>query len=139
MIKQEQKVIEYFIQNNNESKHFEEVAEDLEILIPNVRRILGQGTLKGTFKRVAIGCYKFAHYETEETKTEKILKIVELGLNENKHDLQMVDIEDIQSILKDKYNIDINLYKIGGHLSVLMNDNKVAIQDVYGDIYFYTK
>jgi predicted transcriptional regulator of viral defense system len=66
MIKQEQKVIEYFIQNNNAPKHFEEVAEDLEILIPNVRRILGQGTLKGTFKRVAIGVYEFAHYETEE-------------------------------------------------------------------------
>jgi len=73
MIKQEQKVIEYFIKNNNESKHFEEVAEDLQILIPNVRRILGQGTLKGTFKRVAIGCYEFAHYETKETKTEYII------------------------------------------------------------------
>tara|TARA_R100000655_G_C2962430_1_gene189131 strand:- start:187 stop:477 length:291 start_codon:yes stop_codon:yes gene_type:complete len=77
MIKQEQKVIEYFIQNNNESKHFEEVAEDLQILIPNIRRILGQGTLKGTFKRVAIGCYKFAHYETEEETNKKALTEIE--------------------------------------------------------------
>tara|TARA_Y100001963_G_C6475045_1_gene306295 strand:+ start:174 stop:473 length:300 start_codon:yes stop_codon:yes gene_type:complete len=79
MIKQEQKVIEYFIQNDNEPKHFEEVAEDLEILVPNVRRILGQGTLKGTFNRIAIGVYEFAHYETEtETEKDKELLIVRL-------------------------------------------------------------
>ena len=64
MIKQEQKVIEYFIQNNNDPKHFEKVANDLNILVPNVRRILGQGTLKGVFNRVAVGVYEFAHYET---------------------------------------------------------------------------
>ena len=68
-MKQEQKVIEYFIQNNNESKHFEQVANDLNILVPNVRRILGQGTLKGVFNRVAVGVYEFAHYETEKEIT----------------------------------------------------------------------
>ena len=77
MIKQEQKVIEYFIQNNNEPKHFEKVAEDLQILIPNVRRILGQGTLKGTFNRVAIGVYEFAHYEIEEETNNKALTEIE--------------------------------------------------------------
>ena len=72
-MKQEQKVIEYFIQNKNEPKHFEKVANDLDILVPNVRRILGQGTLKGVFNRVNVGVYEFAHYETETEET-KIIK-----------------------------------------------------------------
>lgn len=70
-MKQEQKVIEYFIQNNNEAKHFEQVAEDLNILVPNVRRILGQGTLRGIFNRVSVGIYEFAHYETKQDITIK--------------------------------------------------------------------
>ena len=68
-----------------------------------------------------------------------IYKIVELGLNEDKHDLQMVDIGDIQCVLKHKHNIDIDLYQIGGHLATLMKQNKVAIDDVYGHIHFYSK
>ena len=68
-MKQLEKVVEYFIQNNNEPKHFEKVAKDLEILIPNVRRILGQGTLKGVFNRLDVGVYEFAHYETEKEIT----------------------------------------------------------------------
>ena len=79
-MKQEQKVIEYFIQNNNESKHFEQVAEDLNILVPNVRRILGQGTLKGIFNRVNVGVYEFAHYETEQEITKNNFS----GISQNK-------------------------------------------------------
>ena len=75
-MKQEQKVIEYFIQNKNEPKHFEKVAQELEILIPNMRRILGQGTLKGVFNRVDVGVYEFAHYETETEET-RIIKAIE--------------------------------------------------------------
>jgi len=94
MIKQEQKVIEYFIQNNNKSKHFEKVAEDLQILIPNVRRLLGQGTLKGVFNRVSVGVYEFAHYETEKEITiNELEKALQGALN--------------RVIEKDNYNYNI--------------------------------
>ena len=53
-----QKVIEYFIINNNESSHYSDIADDLDILVPNMRRILGQGELKGIFTRVSAGVYK---------------------------------------------------------------------------------
>tara|TARA_Y100000004_G_scaffold162633_1_gene191528 strand:- start:595 stop:783 length:189 start_codon:yes stop_codon:yes gene_type:complete len=54
-----QKVIEYYIINNNDVMHFKTLANDLDILVPNMRRILGQGTLKGIFSRVSSGNYKF--------------------------------------------------------------------------------
>ena len=54
-----QKVIEYFIINNNEPTHYKDLAIELEILIPNMRRILGQGELKGIFNRVYKGVYNF--------------------------------------------------------------------------------
>ena len=53
-----QKVIEYFIINNNESFHYSDIANDLDILVPNMRRILGQGELKAIFTRVSAGVYK---------------------------------------------------------------------------------
>lgn len=93
-MKQEQKVIEYFIQNNNESKHFEQVANDLNILVPNVRRILGQGTLKGVFNRVNVGVYEFAHYETKQEITiNELENVLENALN--------------KVIEKDNYNYNI--------------------------------
>ena len=55
---QKQQVIKYFEKNNNKQKHFKTIANDLDILVPNMRRILGQGTLKGIFTRVAKGIYK---------------------------------------------------------------------------------
>ena len=58
-MKQQQAVIEYFIINNNEPFHYSEIANDLNILVPNMRRILGQGELKGIFTRVSAGVYKF--------------------------------------------------------------------------------
>ena len=54
-----QMVVEYFIINNNESFHYKKVANDLGILIPNMRRILGQGELIGLFTRVSKGIYTF--------------------------------------------------------------------------------
>ena len=58
-MRQQQAVIEYFIINNNEPFHYSEIASDLNILVPNMRRILGQGELKGIFARVSAGVYKF--------------------------------------------------------------------------------
>ena len=58
-MKQQQAVIEYFIINNNEPFHYSEIANDLNILVPNMRRILGQGELKRIFVRVSAGVYKF--------------------------------------------------------------------------------
>ena len=54
-----QMVVEYFIINNNESFHYKKVANDLGILIPNMRLILGQWELKWLFTRVSKGIYKF--------------------------------------------------------------------------------
>ena len=56
---QQQLVIEYFITNNNQPIHYSELAQELNILIPNMRRILGQGTLKGIFSRISNGIYNF--------------------------------------------------------------------------------
>ena len=55
---QKQQVIKYFKENKNEPKHFKTIANDLNILVPNMRRILGQGTLKDIFIRVSKGVYK---------------------------------------------------------------------------------
>ena len=52
---QKQQVIKYFEKNNNKQKHFKTIANDLDILVPNMRRILGQGTLKGILTRVSKG------------------------------------------------------------------------------------
>jgi len=58
-MKQEQAVIEYFIQNNNEAMHYADIAEALNIIVHNMRRILGQGEKKAIFIRVSAGTYKF--------------------------------------------------------------------------------
>ena len=55
---QKQQVIKYFKENKNEPKHFKTIANNLNILVPNMRRILGQGTLKDIFTRVSKGVYK---------------------------------------------------------------------------------
>ena len=58
-MKQQQAVIEYFIQNNNEPMHYSDIAQELNIIVHNMRRILGQGEKKGIFIRVQAGIYKF--------------------------------------------------------------------------------
>lgn len=58
-MKQQQAVIEYFIQNNNEAMHYSDIAEALDIIVHNMRRILGQGEKKDIFIRVSAGNYKF--------------------------------------------------------------------------------
>tara|TARA_R100000781_G_scaffold114532_1_gene85585 strand:- start:374 stop:556 length:183 start_codon:yes stop_codon:yes gene_type:complete len=55
---QKQQVIQYFGDTQNEPKHFKIISKKLNILVPNMRRILGQGTLKGIFERVSKGVYK---------------------------------------------------------------------------------
>ena len=55
---QQKQVIKYFKKNQNKPMHFKSIANELNILVPNMRRILGQGTLKGVFARVSKGVYK---------------------------------------------------------------------------------
>ena len=55
---QQKQVIKYFKENKNKPMHFKNIANELNILVPNMRRILGQGTLKGIFTRVSKGVYK---------------------------------------------------------------------------------
>lgn len=66
---QTQQVIKYFNDTNNEEMHFKEIASELEILVPNMRRILGQGTLKGIFERVSRGVYRLNN-EDDANDTE---------------------------------------------------------------------
>ena len=53
-----QRVINWYNENNNIPAHYKIVAEELDILVPNVRRVLGQGTLKDIFIRTNKGTYK---------------------------------------------------------------------------------
>ena len=55
---QQQKTIQYFEENKNEPTQYKDIASAINILIPNMRRILGQGTIKGIFLRVNKGTYK---------------------------------------------------------------------------------
>ncbi len=71
--------------------------------------------------------------------SNKIFKIIENGLNENKEDLQILDIEDIQYILNEKYNINLNLNQIGGYLSYLLQDNKICFDEIEGTNNYYAK
>ena len=53
-----QKVINWYNENNNVSTHYKIIANELDILVPNVRRVLGQGTLKDIFTRTNKGTYR---------------------------------------------------------------------------------
>ena len=53
-----QKVINWYNENNNVSTHYNIIADELDIFVPNVRRVLGQGTLKDIFIRSNKGTYK---------------------------------------------------------------------------------
>ena len=55
---QQQKVIKWYNDNNNMPTHYKIIGEELDILIPNMRRVLGQGTLKNIFIRTNKGIYK---------------------------------------------------------------------------------
>jgi len=58
-ITQQQQVVEFFIINGNQSIHYKKLANQLNILVPNMRRILGQGEKNNIFIRVSPGKYKF--------------------------------------------------------------------------------
>ena len=58
-ITQQQQVVEFFIINDNQSIHYKKLANQLNILVPNMRRILGQGEKNNIFIRVSPGKYKF--------------------------------------------------------------------------------
>tara|TARA_R100001594_G_scaffold126309_1_gene163500 strand:- start:984 stop:1259 length:276 start_codon:yes stop_codon:yes gene_type:complete len=85
---QKEQVKQYFENNNNEPKHFKVIANELNILVPNIRRILGQGTLKGEFVRVSKGVYK-------------LNKDVEITINQLENALQIALNKVIE---KDNYN-----------------------------------
>ena len=88
---QKQQVIKYFKENKNEPKHFKTIANDLNILIPNMRRILGQGTLKGIFTRVAKGVYKLNQNENT-LSVDSAIKLESI-INNNKGNLSITKNE----------------------------------------------
>ena len=87
---QKQKVIKYFKENKNEPKHFKTIANDLNILVPNMRRILGQGTLKDIFIRVSKGVYKLNNEDSlsldSAIKLESIITNKQGNLSINKNE-----------------------------------------------------
>ena len=104
-VTQKQQVIKYFKENKNEAKHFKTIANDLNILVPNMRRILGQGTLKGIFERVSKGVYKLNNQDSLSVDTA--IKLNDIILNDNGK----------LSINKNDFNILLNS----------INDNEKAI------------
>ena len=78
---QQKQVIKYFKENQNKSMHFKAIANELNILVPNMRRILGQGTLKGIFTRVAKGVYKLNNEDKLTMNTA--MKLNDIILNDN--------------------------------------------------------
>ena len=78
---QQKQVIKYFKENQNKPMHFKNIANELNILVPNMRRILGQGTLKGIFVRVAKGIYKLNNEDKLTMNTA--MKLNDIILNDN--------------------------------------------------------
>ncbi len=103
---QKQQVIKYFKENKNEPKHFKTIANDLNILVPNMRRILGQGTLKGIFERVSKGVYKLN--QNENTLSVDTAIKLESIINNNEGNLL---------IKQNEFNMLLNT----------LNDNEKAI------------
>jgi DNA modification methylase len=50
-------IVKDYLKNKSEAT-IKEIAEDTDILEPNIRRILGQGEKKGIFQRISRGVYK---------------------------------------------------------------------------------
>ena len=65
-VTQKQKVKEYILSKGNKPLKYDIIANALNIKIPNVRRILGQGIFSNDFERVSRGFYIV---KKEEEKT----------------------------------------------------------------------
>ena len=63
---QTEKVTRYiFLNGNSDNKT---IANDLEIISHNVRRITGESTLRGDFVRISKGVYNLSESKREEYK-----------------------------------------------------------------------
>ena len=100
---QQKQVIKYFKDNKNKPMHFKSIANELNILVPNMRRILGQGTLKGIFTRVSKGVYKL---NTEDVKPN-FKPIASVNLITKLNDVLINDNGNIK-INKNKFNMLLN-------------------------------
>ena len=93
---QKEQVIQYFKENKNKPTHYKDIANKLNILIPNMRRILGQGCLKNIFTRVSKGVY-----ELNTNKEVKIDNLFKNAINKNVIDnLNKKTIDKLYNILK---------------------------------------
>lgn len=101
---QKKQVIKYFKENKNEAKHFKTIANDLNILVPNMRRILGQGTLKGIFTRVSIGTYKLNNEDNKTNIKEDWLDLLQDVLSNYDNDGISPQIDNICDDLNKAYN-----------------------------------
>ncbi len=69
---QTEKVARYLFENGNTDN--KTIADDLNIISHNVRRITGQSTLKGDFVRVAKGVYNLS--ESKRKEYQELIKEV---------------------------------------------------------------
>jgi hypothetical protein len=104
---QQKQVIKYFKDNQNKPAHFKSIANELNILVPNMRRILGQGTLKGVFTRVSKGVYKLDNQDSLSMNTAIKLNDVisndngKLSINKNEFNILLNSVNDNEkTILK---------------------------------------
>ena len=72
-VTQKQKVKNYILENGNKALKYDVIASALNIRVPNVRRILGQGVFCNDFERVSRGFY-IVNEKKLHDEFEKVMK-----------------------------------------------------------------
>tara|TARA_Y100001938_G_scaffold140663_1_gene209198 strand:- start:570 stop:875 length:306 start_codon:yes stop_codon:yes gene_type:complete len=95
---QKEKVKNYILENGNKPLKYDVIASALNIRVPNVRRILGQGVFSNDFERVSRGFY----IVKKDVKTDV------------KNDVENDWADLLEEIIKNDDNNNIGLYKMKG-------------------------
>lgn len=132
---QKEKVIRYIA--DNEQVHIKEVAKAMDIIEPNIRRILGMGTKEGIFERIGSGIYKITVdginllYLYQGDAIELLPELAEAGL---KADMVFLDIPYNTPAVKGgnrgiKYNtISVEQFKsVLSSVTKILNPNGVIV------------
>ena len=119
---QTQKVKKWFLENDNAQMYYQDLAHELNILVPNMRRILGQGTLKGIFTRVHKGIYKLNQNHDFEQEVKNCI-------TDDINDLEVRQSEEQELYAENKGNTSISTNDLENILTKLIN--QVAEEDGY--------
>ena len=90
-VTQKQKVKEYILSKGNKPLKYDVIAYALNIKVPNVRRILGQGIFSNDFERVGRGFYIVKKDVKTDIKNDFVKSINFNSINKlNKKDFNKV-------------------------------------------------